>query len=130
MPTVLLVDDDETIRDALSEFLSEEYVCHTAETAEKAFTRLEDDVYDVVLTDISMPGLSGLELLGHVRQKFPNTPVIIISGISDQEHARGLIQLGAFDFLIKPFRLELVETSVKKAVEHRQHLLENSSPNE
>lgn len=130
MPTVLVVDDDETIRDALYEFLSEEYVCHSAETAEKAFTRLEDDVYDVVLTDISMPGLSGLELLGHVRQKFPNTPVIIISGISDQEHARGLIQLGAFDYLIKPFRLELVENSVKKAVEHRQHLQSKSSSNE
>ncbi|MDQ2937965.1 MAG: response regulator [Acidobacteriota bacterium] len=130
MPTVLVVDDDETIRDALYEFLSEEYVCHTAETAEKAFTRLEDDVYDVVLTDISMPGLSGLELLGHVRQKFPNTPVIIISGISDQEHARGLIQLGAFDYLIKPFRLELVENSVKKAVEHRKHLQSKSSSNE
>lgn len=130
MPRVLVVDDDETIRDALYELLSEEYVCHTAETAEKAFTRLEDDVYDVLLTDISMPGLSGLELLGHVRQKFPNTPVIIISGISDQEHAQGLIQLGAFDYLIKPFRLEIVEKSVKKAVEYRKHLLGNSSSNE
>ncbi|MFN2515275.1 MAG: response regulator [Pyrinomonadaceae bacterium] len=130
MPTVLVVDDDETIRDALYEFLSEEYVCHTAETAEVAFSRLEDGVYDVLLTDISMPGLSGLELLGHVRQKYSNTPVIIISGISDQEHAQGLIQLGAFDFLIKPFRLELVEISVKKAVEYRRHLLQNSSSNE
>lgn len=130
MPTVLVVDDDETIRDALYEFLSEEYVCHTAETAEVAFSRLEDGVYDVLLTDISMPGLSGLELLGHVRQKYPNTPVIIISGISDQDHAQGLIRLGAFDFLIKPFRLELVETSVKKAVEYRRHLLQNSSSNE
>jgi DNA-binding NtrC family response regulator len=130
MPTVLVVDDDETIRDALYEFLSEQYVCHTAETAEKAFTRLDEDVYDVVLTDISMPGLSGLELLGHVRQKFPNTPVIIISGISDQEHAKGLIQLGAFDYLIKPFRLELVENSVGKAVEYRNHLLGKSSSDE
>jgi DNA-binding NtrC family response regulator len=130
MPTILVVDDDDTIRDALYEFLSEEYVCHTAETAEKAFTRLESDAYDVVLTDISMPGLSGLELLGHVRQNFPNTPVIIISGISDQEHAQGLIRLGAFDFLIKPFRLELVETSVKKAVEYRRHLLDGSASNE
>ncbi len=130
MPRVLVVDDDQTIRDALYELLSEDYECQTAETAEKAFTRLEGDPYDVVLTDISMPGLSGLELLGHVRQKFPNTPVIIISGISDQEHTQGLIQLGAFDFLIKPFRLELVEKSVKKAVEYRRHLLQSSSSNE
>src|SRR5258708_27316767 len=71
MPTVLVVDDDDTIRDALYEFLSEEYVCHTAETAEKAFTRLQGDAYDVVLTDILMPRLSGLQLLCYVRQKFP-----------------------------------------------------------
>ena len=83
MPKILLVDDDETIRDTLYELLSQDYFCQTAETAEKAFARLEADEYDVVLTDISMPGLSGLELLGHVRQKFPDTPVIIVSGIGD-----------------------------------------------
>ena len=124
MPRILLVDDDETIRDTLYELLSEYYICQTAETAEKAFARLEADQYDVVLTDISMPGLSGLELLGHVRQMFPDTPVIIISGIGDQEHAQGLIKLGAFDFLLKPFSLDVVEKSVKRAVEYRNRLLE------
>src|SRR6266850_5904392 len=127
MPRVLVVDDDETIRDTLYELLSEEYLCQTAETAEKAFARLEADVYDVVLTDISMPGLSGVELLGHIRQRFSDTPVIIISGIDDREHAEGLIKLGAFDFLMKPFTLEKVETSVKRAVEYRRRLLESSA---
>ena len=126
MPRVLLVDDDETIRDTLYELLSEFYVCQTAETAEKAFARLEADEYDVVLTDISMPGLSGLELLGHVRQKFPDTPVIIISGIGDQEHAQGLIRLGAFDFLLKPFSLDVVEKSVRRAVEYRKRQAEEN----
>jgi two-component system response regulator PilR (NtrC family) len=130
MPQILVVDDDETIRDTLYELLSENYVCQTAETAEKAFARLDADTYDVVLTDISMPGLSGLELLGHVRQKFPTTPVIIISGISDQEHAQGLIRIGAFDFLLKPFSLESVEKSVKRAVEYRRHLLTKAGGNE
>jgi DNA-binding NtrC family response regulator len=130
MPIVLIVDDDEVIRDALFELLSETYICQTAETAEKALARLEADTYDVVLTDISMPGLSGLELLGLVRQRFPNTPVIIISGISDQEHAQGLIKIGAFDFLLKPFSLEVVERSVTRAVEYRRRLLENSVTNE
>jgi DNA-binding NtrC family response regulator len=130
MPRVLIVDDDETIRDTLYELLSEDYLCQTAETAEKAFARLEADTYDVVLTDISMPGLSGLELLGQVRQRFPFTPVIIISGISDQEHAQGLIKLGAFDFLLKPFKLEVVEKSVKRANEFRRHLLQDLSANE
>ncbi|MDQ2921513.1 MAG: response regulator [Acidobacteriota bacterium] len=130
MSRILVVDDDETIRDALYELLSEEYLCHTAETAEKAFARLEVDTYDVVLTDISMPGLSGLELLGQVRQRFPDIPVIVISGISDQEHAQGLIKLGAFDFLLKPFRLEVVERSVKRAVEFRKQMLKDSLANE
>jgi len=127
MPKILVVDDDDTIRDTLYELLSEEYLCQTAETAEKAFARLEADTYDVVLTDISMPGLSGLELLGHIRQKFPNTPVIMISGIGDEEHAKGLIRLGAFDFLLKPFTLEAVEKSVQRAVEYGKRLSENSS---
>ena len=127
MARVLVVDDDETIRDTLYELLSEEYLCQTAETAERAFARLEADSYDVVLTDISMPGLSGLELLGHICQKFPNTPVIMISGIGDEDHAQGLIKLGAFAFLLKPFTLELVEKSVKRAVEYGRHLKEDSS---
>ena len=125
MPKILVVDDDDTIRDTLYELLSEEYLCQTAETAEKAFARLEADSYDVVLTDISMPGLSGLELLGHIRQKFPNTPVIMISGIGDQDHAQGLIKLGAFDFLLKPFSLDVVEKSVKRAVEYNKRLKES-----
>jgi two-component system response regulator PilR (NtrC family) len=130
MPRILVVDDDETIRDTLYELLSEDHVCQTAETAEKAFARLEADPYDVVLTDISMPGLSGLELLGHVRQKFPDTPVIIISGISDQEHAQGLIRLGAFDFLLKPFTLDGVEKSVRRAVDYRRRLLQKENHDE
>ena len=127
MSLILVVDDDEAIRDTLYELLSEHHLCQTAQSAEQALARLEVDRYDVVLTDISMPGLSGLELLGHVRQKYPETPVIIISGISDQEHAQGLIRLGAFEFLLKPFRLEVVVKTVKRALEHRRRLLEPSS---
>jgi two-component system, NtrC family, response regulator PilR len=123
MSLILVVDDDETIRDTLYELLAEEHDCQTAQTAEQALARLEVDSYDLVLTDISMPGLSGLELLGHVRQKYPDTPVIIISGISDQDHAQGLIRLGAFEYLLKPFRLEVVEKSVRRALDRRRHLL-------
>ena len=127
MPNILIVDDDDAIRDTLYDLLSDEYVCQTAETAEKALARLATDSYDVVLTDISMPGLSGLELLGHIRQSFADTPVIIISGIGDQEHAQGLIKLGAFDFLLKPFKLEDVEKSVQRAVEFRRRGLDTSN---
>lgn len=128
MAQILVVDDDQKIRDTLYELLSAEYVCQTADTAEKALARLETEDFDLVLTDISMPGLSGLELLGHVLQKYPGTPVIMISGISDQDHAQGLIKLGAFEYLLKPFRLETVEESVKLALEYRRKVLAERNP--
>lgn len=128
MALILVADDDETIREALYEFLSEEHRCQTAESAEEALARLDEEPYDLVLTDISMPGLSGLELLGHSRQKYPDTPVIIISGIADKVHAEGLMKIGAFDYLLKPFRLESVDKSVKRALDYRRELLSKSQP--
>ena len=125
MSQVLVVDDDEVIRDTLYDLLSEEYSCQTAESAEKALARLATESYDVVLTDISMPGLSGLELLGHVLQNYPKTPVIVISAISDRDHAEGLIKLGAFDYLLKPFKLEMVEKSVRRAIEYSRRLTQD-----
>jgi len=129
MAAILLVDDDATIRDTLYDLLSEDHLCHVAETAERALGWLDTDVYDVVLTDISMPGLSGVELLSHIRQNQPQTPVIIISGIADEDHARGMIALGAFDYLLKPFKLEDVERSVARAIEYHVGLLRQGSGN-
>ena len=123
MAAILVVDDDAAIRDTLYDLLSEDHLCHVAETAERALGWLATDTYDVVLTDISMAGLSGIELLSHVRQNQPQTPVIIVSGIQAQAHAKGLIALGAFEYLLKPFRLEDVEQSVARALEQRAHLL-------
>ena len=123
MAAILVVDDDELIRDMLYDLFEEQHRCHTADTAERALSYLETGHYDVILTDISMPGLSGVELLGRVRQSQPDTPVIIITGMQDKALAQGLIKLGAYHFLLKPFRLEEVEASVSRAVEfHRQHL--------
>lgn len=122
MAVILVVDDDEAIRDMLYDLFEEEHRCHLAETAERALTYLETERYDVILTDISMPGLSGLELLGYVRQRQPDTPVIVITGIHDQEHAQGLLKLGAFHWLLKPFRLEDVESSVEKALEFSRRM--------
>ena len=116
MADILVVDDDDVIRDTLCELLSQDYSCQTANTAESALEKLEAQPFDVVLTDISMPGLSGMELLSRVLHFYPDTPVIMISGISDQEQAQSLISRGAFDYLLKPFRLEVVEESVKRAL--------------
>lgn len=125
MSAILVVDDDDAIRDTLYDLLSENHLCHVAATAERALEWLAKDVYDVVLTDISMPGLSGVELLGLLRQNQPQTPVIIISGIQNEDHAKGMITLGAFDYLLKPFRLEDVERSVARAIEYHVRQLKN-----
>jgi DNA-binding NtrC family response regulator len=116
MADILVVDDDEVIRDTLCELLSGEYDCQTADSAETALTKLEAQSFDVVLTDISMPGLNGMELLNRVLQSYPGTSVIIISGLTDEEQARNLMELGASDYLLKPFRLEVVEDSVRRAI--------------
>ena len=129
MAKILVVDDDDVIRETLCELLSQDHLCRTAETAEEALTRLEAEKFDLVLTDISMPGVSGLDLLGRVRQLYQDTPVIIISGLSDQDHAQSLIALGAFDYLLKPFRLEVVEESVMRAVQFRRRLVSSEPEN-
>jgi DNA-binding NtrC family response regulator len=122
MAAILIVDDDAAVRDVLYDLFSDEHLCHLAATAEQALAFIDEQPYDVVLTDISMPGLSGLELLGHLRQARPGTPVIVISGIGDRTHAEGLTRLGAFDFLLKPFRLEEIEASVTRALEYSRTL--------
>jgi DNA-binding NtrC family response regulator len=124
MAAILIVDDDAAVRDLLYDLFSDEHLCHAASTAEQALDFIREQSYDMVLTDISMPGLSGLELLGMLHQAQPDTPVIVISGIGDRAHAEGLIRLGAFDYILKPFRLETVEESVSRALEHNRLLKE------
>ena len=119
MAAILIVDDDDVVRDTLYDLFADDHLCHAASSAEQALSFVhEQQQYDVVLTDISMPGLSGVELLGMLRQTQPDTPVIIISGIGDRTHAEGMVKLGAFDFILKPFSLEKVEESVGRAIEH------------
>ena len=122
MAEILIVDDDSVIRDTLFELLSEKHKCTAAGTAEEALGQLQKQVFDVVLTDISMPGLGGAELLKRIVQEFPGTPVIMISGLSDEDQAREMISRGAFDYLLKPFRLEVVEASVAGAIQTRRRI--------
>ena len=119
MAEILVVDDDDIIRDTLCELLSQDHACQTAATAEEALARLEAQAFDLVLTDVSMPGLTGMDLLNRVVELYPGTPVIVVSGLSDQEQAQSLIGRGGFDYVLKPFRLEVVEDSVKRALEQR-----------
>ncbi|MFN2498428.1 MAG: response regulator [Pyrinomonadaceae bacterium] len=123
MATLLIVDDDSLIRDTLHELFSEKHDCHTADRAEQALAYLEIETYDAVLTDISMPQLSGLELLKNIQAKHPATPVIVISGLSDEADARALLDMGAFAYFAKPFKLEDIEEAVERAIAHHRELI-------
>jgi two-component system response regulator AtoC len=123
MATILIVDDDNLIRDTLHELLSLSHECHTADRAEQALAYLDIETYDVVLTDISMPGLSGRELLKYVQAKHAATPVIVISGLSYGADDRELIDLGAFAYFTKPFRLEDIEEAVERAIARHRELV-------
>ncbi|HEX3281660.1 MAG TPA: response regulator [Pyrinomonadaceae bacterium] len=123
MATLLIVDDDSLIRDTLHELFSETHECHTADRAEQALAYLDLETYDVVLTDISMPELSGRELLKQIQAKHPATPVIVISGLSNEADARALLDSGAFAYFAKPFKLEDLEQAVDRAIaQHQAHL--------
>jgi two-component system response regulator PilR (NtrC family) len=127
MATLLLIDDDILIRDILYDLLSVAHECHTADRAEQALEYLEIETYDVVLTDITMPGLGGLEILNRIKERHPDTPVIVISGTT-QQHADALIEMGAFAYFAKPFHLEEIEDAVNRAIAHHEELLEAERP--
>ena len=120
MASLLIVDDDPTFLDVLSELFSGEHLCHTATTAEEAVESMGSRDYDVILTDVSMPGMSGEDLLGFVKAHRPGTPVVFISGSTNEERAERLLLKGAFDYLQKPVQLEEITRRVGRAVEHRR----------
>ena len=116
MATLLIVDDDSLIRDTLHELLSENHECHTADRAEQALSYLEVERYDAVITDVSMPGLTGREILMYVQNQHPTTPVIVISGKPDGADGKSLVEMGAFAYLTKPFQLDEIEEIVMRAI--------------
>lgn len=120
MATLLIVDDDVLVRDTLRALLSPSHECHTADRAEQALAYLDIETYDAVLTDLSMPGLSGREILNYIQEKHPATPVIVISGMPDGGYGQEVIEMGAFAFITKPFKLEEIEAAVDRAIAHHQ----------
>ncbi len=126
MATLLIVDDDNNIRETLHDLLSEAHECHTADRAEQALAYLELESYDAVLTDISMPGLSGREILKQIHEQHPTTPVIVISGNSEDAAGKELIEMGAFAYISKPFQLDDVEATVERAIARHQELISAS----
>ncbi len=130
MSAILIVDDEQSVLDILTQVLSPQHECLVATTVGKAQSILQDTPVDLVITDISLPDGSGLELIGLVRQVQPHTPVIAISGINDAEYARGLLDMGAFAYLAKPFQLDEVTGTVGRAIQSRSRALRPDDQND
>lgn len=116
---ILIVDDERQVRELYAECLGERYACVTAGDAQEALVRLAYGDIALVITDVQMPGLSGIELLRRVIEQFPDTAVIMASGIQRSQRVLDAVRLGAYDYLIKPCELDVLELSVERALEKR-----------
>jgi len=123
--SILIVDDDEAIRSLLSACLDESYWCATAASAEEAVTLLKTGSFNLVLSDITMPGKSGLELCGYVQKNCPRTVVVMISAMTDIDYAVEAMRQGAFDYITKPFDLARVTLAVDRALRYEQAVEDN-----
>ncbi|MBD3367285.1 MAG: response regulator [Candidatus Eisenbacteria bacterium] len=118
---ILVVDDEDSIREYLSMMLEREgYVCDATKDGKKALKLQSKDAYDVVITDIQLPGMSGIDILEKLRDKDPSIPVIIITGHASQESAIEALNLGAFYYLLKPVSNEELKQVVRNALEMRR----------
>ncbi|MEP6902264.1 MAG: response regulator, partial [Actinomycetota bacterium] len=117
--SILIVDDESVVRNVLHQLLSESYQCVEVASAEEALTRLRAETFNLVISDIKMTGISGLELAPQVRELAPETIVIMISGMQNIENAIKAMRLGVFDYITKPFAFDHIEAVVKRALEHQ-----------
>ena len=115
---ILVADDEPEIRHVLSDLLSPLYDCDAVGSAEEAVECLRGGAYDLVISDIMMGGMSGLDLIPRVKELSPDTVVIMISGVQTVESAINALRAGAFDYVMKPFDLHHVEAAVSRALEH------------
>ena len=120
---ILIVDDEEIVLSMFTAFLSDKYLCETAASCDEALAHLASNSYALVISDVQMPGRNGIELLREIRSRYPDTAVIIVSGIGRAQRIRDALQLGAADYLTKPCELEVLGFSVERALERRQLVL-------
>ncbi|GAK55810.1 transcriptional regulatory protein pilR [Candidatus Vecturithrix granuli] len=121
MSTILIVDDEQSMRDFLAIMLKKEgYNVATAEDGYEASQAIEEDIYDLVISDIKMPGMNGLELLRHVKQVSPETLVVMITAFSSTEDAVLAMKQGALDYITKPFDIEKIKLVIKNALERKK----------
>jgi DNA-binding NtrC family response regulator len=125
-PRILVVDDEMIVCESCQRILQEEnYEVECVFSGQEAIERMKANPFDIVITDLKMPGIDGMEVLKSIREDYPDTVVIMITGFSTVETAVEAMKLGAFDYIPKPFTPDEVSIVVKKALEKRSLLLEN-----
>lgn len=123
---ILVVDDEPIIRDILVRKLtSSGYMPVAVGNAFEALDKMREKTFPVILSDIMMPGIDGIELLKKIRSGYPDTAVVMITAVSNANAAIEALKEGASDYLIKPFNLEEIVMSIANALEKRRLILEN-----
>jgi two-component system, NtrC family, response regulator PilR len=123
---ILVVDDEPSMREFLAILLEGEgYLVDQAECAEDALRSMEQERYHLVISDVNMPGLDGIELLARIKALAPETAVLMITAFTTAEQAVEAMKLGAYDYIGKPFKVEEVKVLVAKALEKRSLVQEN-----
>jgi two-component system response regulator AtoC len=123
---ILIVDDDRAMRELLASLFKERGLwVEDASSADAALARAAEHDFDVVLSDVRMPGLSGVELVGQLRRLRPGTPVVLMTAFGSIDSAVDAMRGGAFDYLTKPFEPDAVILAVERALAHRALALEN-----
>jgi DNA-binding NtrC family response regulator len=123
---ILIVDDEEiVIRSCLRILADDEFQVESVQDGREALKKIEENPYDVVILDIMMPNIDGLEVLRRVKETHPNVDVIMITGLSQVDTAVQAMKLGAFDYISKPFEPDELKLVVFRALERRRLLQEN-----
>ncbi len=118
---ILIVDDDPSILELLNQlFQRKGYECRTAENGKKALELLETSPFTIVITDLIMPKIDGLELLKMVKESWPDTDVIVMTGYTKNFTYTDVIRAGASDFVHKPFTLDEIEAKLQRLIKERQ----------
>jgi putative nucleotidyltransferase with HDIG domain len=125
---LLVVDDEPSVRDIVCRGLSlQGYSCVSASNSDEAIAVLEQHVPAVVISDIYMPGSSGVWLLQQVKKRWPDTSVIMLTAIDETQSAVSCLTQGADDYIVKPINLKELALSVERALEKRRLILENKA---
>jgi diguanylate cyclase (GGDEF)-like protein len=119
---MLIIDDEEFVRSILRDLFSERYDCTTAASAAEALAAVEQERFSIVLSDIDLGGMSGIEVVPLILKRSPDTVVVMISGNQTIDVAIEAMRVGAFDYIRKPFEIDFVELAVNRAFEHHKLL--------